>query len=62
MSVAKVIEVGTVGWHDQLDVLAGRDDVTTLAVWAARAADANGDPVKAREWAQKAAEAAGRLF
>ena len=55
---------GDSAWHDSLDLLAddSGDTVVILAVWAARAADANGDPVAAEEWATKAAQGMGRLF
>ena len=55
---------GDSAWHDALDVLAGEsgDTVVVLAVWAARAADANGDAAAAEEWATKAAQGMGLLF
>ena len=63
MSVARLIEVGTSGWHDQLDVLAADGtEEQKLAVWAARCADAAGDPVEAARWAAQAALTTGRLF
>ena len=56
---------GSAAWHDSLELLAQLDDstnVVTLAVWAARMADANGDTAGAEEWATKAAQGTGRLF
>jgi hypothetical protein len=55
--------IGDNAWHDELDTLADEGGtVVHLAVWAARAADANGDPVAAEEWRLKAAHEVGRLF
>lgn len=53
--------------YDQLDALtvAADDEGTgavTLALWAARVADMNGDADAAAEWTEKAAHGLGRLF
>ena len=56
-------DIGTSSWHDDLDRLAERGGtVAVLAVWAARAADANGDPVEAERWRTEAANTVGLLF
>lgn len=54
---------GSAAWHASLDLLADDSDtVVTLAVWAARVADSDGDTAEAERWAQIAAHGAGRLF
>ena len=59
---AGVVVVGSVAWHDALDVLAGGNGEQVYAVWAARAADAGGDVVGAAEWFERAAHLGGTLF
>ena len=59
---AGVVVVGSVAWHDALDVLADGNGEQVYAVWAARAADAGGDVVEAERWAERAAHLGGTLF
>jgi hypothetical protein len=62
VSGAGLVLVGSSSWHDALDALGGGSAEQVYAVWAARAADANGDAVEAARWAEVAAHAGGSLF